>query len=130
MSVSSASAAAIGVSPQFSVSAEDLTLHYRTGVTWIDIDGVHPPILGENGGYTAAMNLVNLWYPWADEKLVEPKFDGVCHYTAAISNRPTFIKDFHMIGMMRIVDKILAPSYQGLIVASVGTVVPSPPPQP
>ena len=125
-----ASATAIGVSPQFSISAEELILHYRTGVTWIDIDGVHPPILGEAGGYTVAMDLVNLWFPWADEKIVDPKFDGVCRYTATISNRPTFIKDFHVVSLMRIVDRLLSPTYQGLIQVSVGTVIPTPPPTP
>lgn len=117
-----------GISPAFSITSEEFVMNYFTAVTRISIDGVHPPILGPGGGYSAAFELLNLWFPWIDEKLVEPKYDGVCQHTGNASNRPTFIRDYHAICLMRAVDYILSPMYKGLIVASVGTVVPSPPP--
>ncbi len=121
---------ATGTSPGFAITAEELTLNYFTAVTKIAIDGVHPPILGPGGGYTTAFELLNLWFPWIDEKIVEPKYDGVCQYLAVPSNRPSFIADYHAITLMRAVDYILAPRYAALIVATVGTVLPSGPPTP
>lgn len=128
--MSSIPATSVGVSPFFPVTAEELQAHYNQGVTRVSIDGVEPPVsIGGIGG-SASMNLTNLWFPWIDEKLVEPKYDGVGVLTGMPSNRPDLIKDYWFIAMMRAVDYILAPRYQAQITASVGTVTPIAPPTP
>jgi hypothetical protein len=124
------SGTALGVSPTFPISAEELTLNYRSAVTRIAIDGVHPPIMGVGGGYSHAMDLINRWFPWIDAKLVEPKFDGVGQWTGQITNRPTFISDYHMISLMRAADRILKPAYIATILVTVTTITPIAPSTP
>jgi len=119
---------AIGVSPAFAVSAEEFTLYWVTGLTRVAIDGVEPPTLGADGGTTAAFGLVNRWSPWCDEKLIEPKYEGVCQHLGVPSNRPTPIKDYQVIALMRAVDYLLSPRYWGLIQVAAGSPVPLPPP--
>jgi hypothetical protein len=117
-----------GVSPTFQITAEELTLNYFTAIIRIAIDGVEPPTLGAFGGHSEMFNRRNVWSPWIDDKLIEPKYDGVCQFTGQASNRPTVMKDYHIITLMRAVDAILAPRYVAQIVAQVGTVLPAPPP--
>lgn len=122
------STGAWGVSPQFSITAEELTLHLIAAVTRVSIDGVEPPTLGPGGLASAAYGQVNQWFPWVDEKIVPPKYDGVCQHLGVPSNRPTPIRDYHTIALMRAVDYVLAPTYWGMISASVDTILPVPPP--
>jgi len=117
----------IGVSPGFAITGEEFLLHLLQGVTRITIDGVEPPTQGAGGGYSVALQLYNFWFPWVDEKIVESKFDGVCQQLGTMSNRPTYVRDYHMIALMRAVDYILAPRYWGQIVATADSVVPVPP---
>lgn len=118
------SAASVGISPGFSVSAEDLRINNWPGITLIKIDGVRPPVLGPDNGFSFSMRLVNKWFPWIDEKLVEPKYDGVCQYLGVPSNKPSFIKDYHFIALNRAVETILYPEYHAMIVAKVGSIIP------
>ena len=115
----------VGVSPAFAVSAEELELWLTQSVMKVSTLGVQPPTLGAGGGPSVAHLLRNAWFPWIDEKIVEPKWDGVAVLTGTISNRPTMIKDFHMITLMRAVDYLLQPRYMGKIIASVGGVIPT-----
>jgi len=117
-------AADMTVSPAFPVSAEELRIIRRQAVTRTTIDGVQPPILGQGGGPSWVHGLTNRWYPWIDEKIVEPKYDGIGVYLGQATNRPTPVKDYHMIALMRAVDYILAPVYVAQINATVDTVVP------
>ena len=121
---------ATGISPAFIVSAEEFKLMLRQGITRVTIDGVEPPTLGDNAGYSHAMDYINQWYPWIDEKIVEPKYDGICQYLGVCSNQPSIIKDYHMLAMNRAVDYLLAPTYVGSILAKVDTVMPKSPPKP
>ncbi len=118
------SASAFGVSPGFVITYEDLRLEQLTGITPISIDGVPPPTLGFQGGASHAHDLVNLWFPWIDEPIIDPQFDGVCEFLAMASNRPTFIKDYFFISLMRAADYLLAPVYIGLFQAQVDGVTP------
>lgn len=122
--------AATGISPAFPVSAEELVLHLAQVVTPTNVNGVQPPVLGVQGGYSLTHNRRNRWFPWIDEKLVAPKYDGVAAYLGMPSNRPTPIKDYHMLSLMRAVDYILAIAYRGIIEAEVDTVLPQSPPAP
>lgn len=125
--MTSFSLGSLGVSPAFSITSEEFTLRYLQAVTRFAIDGVEPPNLGAQGGTSAALALVNYWHPWIDEQLLAPKFDGVCKYLGTPSNNPTVVKDYHHITLMRAVDYLLAPRYQGLIISTVDTVNPAPP---
>lgn len=115
------------MSPPFTVTSEEFLLRYYQAVTRFSLDGVEPPILGAHGGTTVAINAVNYWSPWIDEKIVNVKYDGVCRYTGTPGNRPTFIKDYHTISLMRAVDYLLAPQYLGMIIGMADTVIPAPP---
>jgi hypothetical protein len=84
--------------------------------------------LGEQAGYSNAHDIVNKWFPWIDEKIVEPKYDGVCQFLGTPSNRPSLVKDFHLLALYRAVDYVLAPAYVGRIQAGVGTILPVSPP--
>lgn len=126
--MSSFSFSSLGVSPPFSITAEQFVLDQLSSVTRIAIDGVEPPTLGAFGGYSHAMDARFLWHPWGDEKLVEPKFDGVCQYLGQVSNAPTPIRDYHMITLMRAVDYALSPRYSAYITVTAGTVTPATPP--
>jgi len=119
---------ATGVSPTFPVTAEEFIKRYIQRISFTSIQGVQPPTLGAQGGFSTAHNLRNRWFPWIDEKIVEPKYDGVSQFLGTPSNRPTLIKDYHMIAMMRAVDEILSPNYVGTIQVIVDTVVPISPP--
>jgi hypothetical protein len=122
---------ATGISPMFEVTAEEFILNLYTTVTRVDFDGVQPPLLGEDGGYSQSMALINNLFPWVDEKLVEPKFDGVCQYLGICSNQPTFLKDFHLLALFRSVDVLLSPSYIGIFEATTNNPYPiGPPPTP
>jgi hypothetical protein len=121
---------AFGVSPIFPITAEEFKLWQSQAVTRVDIDGVEPPTLGEGGGHSAAHSLKNKWFPWIDEKLVTPKYDGVSQFLGTPSNRPTHIRDYHMISLMRAVDYILDPQYVGNLEARVDSVLPVSPPIP
>jgi hypothetical protein len=119
---------ATAVSPTFKVTAEEYLLHYFQTLSKIDIDIVYPPSFGWQGGYSRAMEMVNQWSPWVDEKLVEPKYDGICQYLGVCSNRPSYVKDYYLIGLLRAVDYILAPTYVAMIQAEANGPVPNPPP--
>lgn len=119
---------AIGTSPIFSVAPQDFLLRRYTQVSPVPGSWVQPPALGIQGGPSFAMNFTNRWYPWIDEKLCEPKYDGVCQYLGIASNRPTYVKDYHMIALNRAVDMLLNSSYTAYIQAKVTGPAPTPPP--
>ena len=123
------STSASGISPAFPITAEEFLQRFVQGITRVSIEGVSPPTLGEEGGYSGSMTYVNLWYPWIDEKIVEPKYDGICVHLGVPSNRPTLIKDYHMIALLRATDRVLDPNYEGLIWAEVDDVTPDDPTQ-
>lgn len=123
------SATATGVSPYFKVTAEEFVLNLFTTVTPINIDGVPPPSLGDDSGPSESHNYINLWYPWLDEKIVEPKYDGVAVYFGMPSNRPSYVKDYHMISLFRATDYVMQPRYNGMITATVTNPSPFPPPK-
>jgi len=119
---------ASGISPTFPVTGEEFKYILVQSLTKVNIDGVSPPAGGEHGGYSHAMSFVNKWFPWIDEKIIEPKYDGVCQFLGVPSNRPTLVKDFHIIALYRAVDYILAPSYLCTIETVVDPVTPNGPP--
>lgn len=120
---------AIGVSPVFKITGEEFRLRYFQALSPIDWDMVKPPWFGEHGGFSVAMEMINRWFPWADEKLIPPKYDGVCEFLGMASNRPTQIKDYHFLAVFRAVDYVLAPRYRAYIQATVSGPTPNDPTQ-
>jgi len=94
----------------------------------IAIEGVHPPVPTPDGGFSHAMELTNKWSPWVDEKIVPPKYDGVCQFTGTPSNQPTYVKDYHMLALWRAVDDVLKARFHGYLMVHVDSPVPIPPP--
>jgi hypothetical protein len=119
---------ATGTSPLFSITKQDFLLRKYLAPSSVSGNFVPPPSAGPDGGFSIAMNLTNSWFPWIDEKLCEPKYDGVCQYLGVTSNRPTYVKDYHMIALNRAADYILAPVYKAFIQVSVTSPAPTPPP--
>jgi hypothetical protein len=113
-----------GVSPLFVVTGEALFLDFLTSMRPVEIDGVLPPWLGEHGGPSYSHTYVNKWFPWIDEKICHPLYDGVCRYLGLPSNRPTPIKDYHILTLFRATDYILHPHYEGVIQAKADGVLP------
>jgi hypothetical protein len=122
------SVTAQGISPLFLITAEDFILNTLTSMTPVSIDGVLPPWMGVDGGVSYANSLINTWFPWIDEKLLEPKYDGVGVYLGMPTNQPTYIKDYHMLTLFRATDVILAPYYQGLFQVTADGPTPIAPP--
>lgn len=119
---------ASGVSPAFVHTGEPFQPNFFQGLGRLDIDGVEPPVFGEHGGASVAHTLTNRWFPWVDEKIVEPKWDGVGADLGQITNRPSPFKDFYLITLFRAADYVLRPRYVAFFQASVNQPAPVPPP--
>lgn len=121
---------AVGVSPIFGVTSEEFVLDLFTGIADIEIDGVKPPTFGDDGGPSHAHDLIQHWSYWMDEKIVEPKYDQIGAYLGMPTNRPTYVKDYHILSLFRAVDYIMSPEYDALFHASVDAPTPiGPPPE-
>ena len=107
-----------GASPSFSITAENIVDYQYHKVAEVDIKGAHPPALGEASNYSESFAWKNVHSPFNFEPIVEPKYDGHAQYFGHVSNRPDFIKDYHMIGIMRQVDVIIKPNLKCAIFES------------
>ncbi|MGQ4893426.1 MAG: hypothetical protein ACP6IQ_02235 [Candidatus Njordarchaeia archaeon] len=104
-----------GTSPYVKITAEDLTYKPVNESLKVSRDReVSPPVLGNGNSYSVLLDLRQSWNAWYT-KLTEPKFDGVGQYLGQVTNNPDFIKDYHMILIMRNVETIIAPRYKALI---------------
>jgi len=104
-----------GTSPYIKISAEEMTYKPVNESPKVSRDReVSPPVLGEGNSYSSLLELQQQWNAWYT-KLTEPKFDGVGQYLGQVTNNPDFIKDYHMIFIMRNVEAIIAPRYKALI---------------
>jgi len=80
-----------------------------------------PPTI--NIGNTGSVAMTKFVTPWPEisfEKIAYPRWDGVTQYQGDISNRPSFVSDYHFISLMRNIDIYLSPNYQGYIKGWVG----------
>lgn len=121
---------AVGTSPMISIPAESFNLTRYMTITSIGITiPVNPPSIANGGAFSHAMSMWLQPYPIINyNKITEPKFDGIGKHIGMITNRPDFISDFHMIGIMRNVDAVLAPNYHSHIMGIGNTPTPVAPP--
>lgn len=120
---------AIGVSPKIIITAENYQLRRFGNISKLYRGIVNPPIIDKSGIFSQ-QSIVQQTYPtWNFEKIVEPRFEGVAVYTGVPSNKPDFISEVDMIGILRSVDSYLAPKYAGLIKTRVKTPKPKTPPR-
>lgn len=118
-----------GVSPVFSVSAEDMRETKVSLTAGADQgDAVNPPSVGPGAAVSEAMNLIQPWQSWNFSHVAEPKFDGICQHVGTISNRPDFISEHHMIGLLRNIDDALRPGYSAFMRSETNMPRPARPP--
>lgn len=85
---------------------------------------VKPPEIS-NGNYSDALGVSNSFPAFVFEKISTPEYgvrnDAIARFTGVPVNRPDFLNDYHFISLMRMVDKITAPKYNGKVVAIYNT---------
>lgn len=99
--------------PQFS-AVQGVTLD-SNGKT---IKVTPPKISAEN--VSGALSNTNTFPAFSFEKISTPEYgvrsDAIARFTGIPVNRPDFMNDYHFIGLMRLVDKITNPTYEGKVV--------------
>jgi hypothetical protein len=110
-----------GVSPYITITSENIRSYKFCDASKVKFnDVVQPPKINTNVAISPAIsNWIQTSPIWNYERVVEPKFDGICKKIGTISNRPDPISNYHFIGLMRDVDRIIAPQYDASISASV-----------
>ena len=119
---------ASGTSNPVTVSGEDL--QSRKNPSFSPVEGVEttvngkptvvkPPV-GSANGVSESLTLNHNAFPeFVFEKVAAPEYgvskDAIARYTGVPVNRPDYVNDYHFIGIMRIVDKLVNPSYKGKI---------------
>ena len=123
---------AVGTSPYVTITAEEFNLTTFHTLTTFDVGiGLNPPSVAAGAAYSPALNMwIQPFSEWANSKLTEPKYDGIADSLGMPSNRPDFISEHHVISVMRIVDKYLAPSFGSRIYATSFMPTPISPPTP
>lgn len=85
---------------------------------------VKPPKIS-NDNVSGALSNINAFPAFVFEKIATPEYgvrdDAIARFTGVPVNRPDFLNDYHFIGLMRMVDKIISPSYSGKVVAIYST---------
>ena len=111
-----------GYTYKITITAEDLATptNLKGGTT--AVAGVlNPPQLSDNKAPSLRSGSAMVYPHWAYKKIVEPRYDGVGIHTGQPVNSPTFISENHVLALMRLVDRMLAPSYQAMIKAKSNT---------
>ena len=119
-----------GTSPKVTITAEKFNSHYYSSVVDVDLP-IKPPDI--NAGFASSYAMTKWKNPWeliAFGKIVEPHYDGIGDKIGTISNLPDFIKDTHIISLMRLVDKYLETAYISNINVSASSPSPNKPPAP
>lgn len=117
-----------GTSPAVTITAEELDQINYHHITDVNIDGVNPPGLAQGAALSEGIEMWQQpWLQWNGEKITEPKFDGIAQSLGMISNIPDYIKDYHFIGLMRLVNNYLKPEIRTHIFVEAHSPRPAPP---
>ena len=77
------------------------------------------------GNYSEALTNSNSFPTFVFEKISLPEYgvneNSIARFTGVPVNRPDFLNDYHFIGLMRMVDKIIKPKHKGKIVTVYNT---------
>jgi hypothetical protein len=115
-----------GTSTEYNIVLLNMeTLKYHK-VTDFDMSVTHPPKI-DTSLSTPNIKSVEKWItPWPEisfEKVNFPKYDGGVHqYLGEPSNKPDFIKDYHLIAIARNIDAWSEPTFSAYIKAVVNSV--------
>lgn len=118
---------ASGTSNPLNVSGEEL--QSRNNPQFSPVEGVDTDVNGKpakvtppvgNADYvSAAMDNRNSFPEFVFEKISVPQYgtqpDAIARYTGVPVNHPDYINDYHFIGLMRMVDGLVKPSYKGKV---------------
>ncbi|MCK9279258.1 MAG: hypothetical protein M0P71_01330 [Melioribacteraceae bacterium] len=118
---------ATGVSPKIIITAEDYQMHNYGNLSKLYKGMVNPPVIDKTGIFSGKGAGQQIYPTWNFEKIVEPRFEGVSVHTGRPSNKPDFISEVSIIGLLRSVDLYIAPRYAGFIKTRVKTPKPKPP---
>lgn len=122
-----------GTSGKIIISKLNMRENQYFKVSKFTLDEAHPPIVSENdkNSILALKKWINPWPEISFEKINFPKYDGsnnvvgdagVYQYLGEPSNKPDYIKDYHIISLARLVDYWAEPAWEGKIVAKVTSV--------
>lgn len=122
----------IGTSRRFIIGAEAVREIKKQAILPADAGtDASPPNLPTTGEPSLAFTKwVNPWPEFAFNRISFPKYDNatsVSWYLARPRNEPSFVMDYHYIGMMRLIDVYLAPAYSGTITQTGTGPGPNPP---
>jgi hypothetical protein len=120
---------AVSVSPRITITAEDFRLRRPGGISKIYRGIVNPPVIDKTGVFSSQAINQQVYPTWNFEKIAEPRYEGVAAFMGTPSNRPEFVSEHHIIGILRSIDLYLAPKYAGFIKTRTKTPRPAVPPR-
>lgn len=104
----------VGTSPQFNIVFQNMQTMKFHKVSQFDLTAAHPPVLKPNS--SQGINAIEKWItPWPEisfERVSFPKYEGIHQYLGEPSNKPDYIKDYHLISIARNIDYWSKPSYE------------------
>lgn len=102
------------VSPTFKITSQPFLQQSTNKVTRFNLESVNPPSIA--GDFSeAVLKYINPYPDIAFEKIILPQWEGISNFTTQVSNQPDYIKDYHIISLMRCCDYINSPHYKGQI---------------
>jgi len=117
-----------GTSGRITITGEVVKERKFHKVVSFTMEEAKPPLPAPGNMVSPAMTMWTIpWPEIAFEKITFPRWDGIGKYTGDITNKPDFIRDYHFISMMRLIDTYLYPQYIGVITATGQTPNPIPP---
>ena len=112
-----------GTSELFNIVIQNMQTMKFHKVTKFDLTVAHPPVLKPNS--SQGIHAIEKWItPWPEisfERVSFPKYEGIYQYLGEPSNKPDFIKDYHIISLMRNIDYWSKPAYDARIKATANT---------
>lgn len=122
-----------GTSGKIIISKLNMRENQYFKVSKFSLDQANPPIVkaNDNNSIFALKKWINPWPEISFEKINFPKYDGsntetgsagFYQYLGEPSNRPDYIKDYHVISLARLVDYWAEPVWEGKILAKVNSV--------
>lgn len=81
---------------------------------------VKPPLLNADSVSEAVYQNRNPFPEFVFEKISLPEYGSsdraLARFTGVPVNRPDFLNDYYLIGLMRLVDKLTAPAHKGKVI--------------
>lgn len=110
----------VGTSDFFGIKFENMSKSYYHNVTKFDLSKTHPPqIESTKLGCHAITKWITPWPEISFEKINFPKYEGVYEYLGEPSNKPDYIKDYHVISLARNIDYWAEPEFKASLKCTV-----------